>query len=148
VAYVCREFAAPSADVFDLLVDPTTYPDWLIGTSAIRDVDEAWPRPGSRFRHRVRFGPIAVPDHSEVLTYEDGSLLRLRVRARPFIAATVTFHVVGCGDRCVVTMEEEPDRRLIGNLVRPVMDPVIHVRNHRSLRRLEALVGGGAAAGR
>jgi hypothetical protein len=37
-------------------------------------------------------------------------------------------------------MEEEPTRRVIGNLVRPVLDPAIHMRNHRSLRRLEALV--------
>jgi hypothetical protein len=33
-------------------------------------------------------------------------------------------------------MEEEPKLRFIGNLVRPLLDPVIHVRNHRSLRRL------------
>ena len=63
-------------------------------------------------------------------------MLRLRVRARPFVAGVVTFRVIGDGDRCVVTMEEEPARRVIGNLVRPVLDPVTHVRNHRSLRRL------------
>ena len=29
---------------------------------------------------------------------------------------------------------------LIGNLVRPVLDPLVHVRNHRSLRRLAEVV--------
>jgi hypothetical protein len=140
MAFVCREFEVSTTAMFDVLVDPTTYPHWLIGAEEVRDVDAAWPAPGSRFHHRVGVGPLALADHTEVLAIEDGSMLQLRVRARPLIAAVVTFHVIGDGDRCVVTMEEEPARRVIGNLVRPVLDPTIHVRNHRSLRRLDALV--------
>jgi uncharacterized protein YndB with AHSA1/START domain len=140
VAYVCREYEAPTTEVFEILADPASYPQWLIGTATIRDVDASWPQPGSRFYHRVGIGPLVIPDHTEVLTIEPGSSLQLRVRARPLIAAVVTFRVVGDDGRCVVTMEEEPDPRVIGNVVRPVMDPVIHVRNHRSLRRLEAVV--------
>ena len=63
-------------------------------------------------------------------------MLRLKVRARPFISAVTTLRVVGDSRRCVVTFEEEPAIRSIGNLVRPVLDPSTHVRNHRSLRRL------------
>ena len=77
-------------------------------------------------------------------------MLRLSVRARPLISATVTFHLVGDGQRCTVCMEEEPSLRLIGNIVRPLLDPLIHVRNHRSLRRLERVVAqraGGAGPG-
>jgi len=142
MAYVCREFDASPVAMFKVLVDPTTYPSWLIGAAEIRDVDDAWPAPGSRFHHRVGVGPLSIPDHTEVLACDDEAMLCLRVRARPLIAAVVTFHVVGDrdGDHCVVTMEEEPARRVIGNLVRPVLDPTIHVRNHRSLRRLDALV--------
>jgi hypothetical protein len=66
--------------------------------------------------------------------------LALSVRARPLITAEVDFRIVPDGDRCVVTMQEEPSLRLLGNLVRPIMDPVTHVRNHRSLRRLDHLV--------
>ena len=141
MAYVCREFDASAADLFRVVTDPETYPHWLIGTEEIRDVDDSWPAVGSRFRHRVGIGPLALPDHSEVLAIEDGELLRLRVMARPFIAAVVTFRVVGDDGRCVLTMEEEPARRIIGNVVRPILDPVIHLRNHRSLRRLDELVG-------
>jgi hypothetical protein len=140
VAYVCREFDAPASDVFEVLADPASYPDWLIGTASIRDVDAAWPRPGSRFHHRVGLGPLAIPDYTELLAIELGSSLQLRVRARPLIAAVVEFRVIGDTRHCVVTMQEEPDRRIIGNMVRPVMDPLIHARNHRSLRRLEAVV--------
>jgi uncharacterized protein YndB with AHSA1/START domain len=140
VAYVCREFEVPGGDVFAVLVDPMSYPHWLIGTEAIRDVDDSWPAPGTRFHHRVGVGPFAIPDHTEVMAMEQSRLLQLRVWARPLITAIVTFRVLGEGTRCVVTMEEEPARRALGNLVRPIMDPVIHVRNHRSLRRLDAVV--------
>jgi uncharacterized protein YndB with AHSA1/START domain len=140
VAYVCREFDTPPHTVFEVLSDPDTYPDWLIGAASIRDVDDTWPNVGSRFHHRVGVGPLSLRDYSEVLAIEPPALLRLRVRARPLIAAVVSYHVVGDAGRCVVTMEEEPERRLIGNVVRPVLDPTIHVRNHRSLRRLADVI--------
>jgi hypothetical protein len=142
VSYVCREFDASAPTVFGVLLDPESYPEWLIGAKSIRDVDASWPEPGSRFYHRVGIGPLVIPDHTEVMAVDRGSMLRLRVRARPFIAAVVSFRLVGDGDRCVVTMEEEPARRVIGNLVRPILDPVTHVRNHRSLRRLHQVVRG------
>ena len=150
MAYTAREVMASPKEVFGILVDPATYPQWLGGASAVVDVDDAWPAPGSRFHHVVGVGPLRVADSTEVVDIDDGAVLRLRVRARPFISAVVTFRVVGSDDRCLVTMEEEPALRTIGNLVRPVMDPVVHVRNHRSLRRLAELVErstGAAAAG-
>jgi hypothetical protein len=140
VSYVCREFDAAPADVFAVLVDPASYPDWLIGAKSIRDVDASWPEPGSRFHHRVGIGALTLSDCTEILAMEPGSMLQLRVRARPLIAAVVTFRVIGDRERCVVAMEEEPARRAIGNLVRPLMDPLVHVRNHRSLHRLSEFV--------
>jgi hypothetical protein len=47
----------------------------------------------------------------------------------------VTCRVVGDGDRGVVSVEE-PALRQIGSDVRPMLDPLIHVHNHRSRRRL------------
>lgn len=130
----------PPAVVWDLLIDPHTYPDWLVGTAEIRDVDDDWPAVGARFRHRVGIGPFAIPDHSEVLHIEPRRELQLMVRARPFISAVATFRLVGDHTASMLSLQEEPKLRIIGNLVRPVMDPSIHVRNHRSLRRLTELV--------
>jgi uncharacterized protein YndB with AHSA1/START domain len=126
--------------VFTVLVDPDSYPRWLFGAKRVRDVDATWPRPGSRFHHVVGVGPLVVADSTEVLAIEEGVMLRLHVRARPFISAVVTFRVVGDGNHCAVTVQEEPALRVIGNLVRPVMDPLFHVRNHHSLRRLAEVV--------
>jgi hypothetical protein len=140
VAYTAREVMASPKEAFAVLVDPARYPDWLGGANAIVDVDDTWPSPGSRFHHVVGVGPLRVADSTQVVDIDEGAMLRLKVRARPFISAVVTFHVVGSDDHCLVTMEEEPALRTIGNLVRPVMDPAVHVRNHRSLRRLAELI--------
>ena len=139
MAYACRELAVSAHRAFAVLVDPSTYPNWLAGAAAMRDIDDDWPRVGSRFHHRVGIGPITIADSTELLEIEPDRLLRLAVRARPFVSAVVTLTVLGDGDRCVVGFEEEPGPRAIGNLVRPLLDPVTHVRNHLSLKRLAAL---------
>ena len=140
MAFTSRELAASVHRAFSVLIDPESYPRWLVGAQAIRDVDETWPRPGSRFHHVVGFGPFRIPDVSEVLAIEPDSMLRLRVKARPFVTAEATFRVVGNDDRCVVTLQEEPTVRWLGNAVRVIMDPTVHVRNQRSLARLAAVV--------
>lgn len=140
MAFNSVEFDVVCGEVFAVLVDPTTYPDWLIGAADIRDVDEDWPIPRSCFHHRVGFGPFRMPDSTEVLAVEPNRMLQLAVRARPLVSAVVTFRLVGDGGRCVLTWQEEPASRVLGNLVRPVLDPLTHVRNHRSLGRLVGVV--------
>jgi uncharacterized protein YndB with AHSA1/START domain len=134
---VSRTFHRSLTEVYDLLIDPRTYPSWLVGASDIRDVDDDWPQVGSKFHHRVGVAPFTLADSTELIAYERPHKLRLAVRARPLISAVVTFELVGGTDRCVVTMEEEPAVRPIGNIVRPVMDPLTHLRNHLSLKRLD-----------
>jgi uncharacterized protein YndB with AHSA1/START domain len=145
MAFTSRTLAAPRDAVWEVLVDPTTYTDWLIGADSIRDVDDSWPAVGSRFHHRVGLGLLSLPDHSEVLALDPGRLLRLAVRARPFVSAVATFTLVSDVTATVVSLEEQPRVRSIGNAVRPILDPSIHVRNHRSLRRLAHIVEGGSA---
>ena len=67
MAYNCVEIDAPPAAVFAVLVDPRTYPRWLIGAHEIRSIDADWPQPGSHFHHRVGVGPFTIPDSSKVL---------------------------------------------------------------------------------
>jgi hypothetical protein len=141
MAYTSREIGAGATAAFAVLIDPETYPRWLVGAQAIRSVDPTWPEPGSKFHHVVGFGPLRLADSSEVLEIDEAAMiLRLKVRARPLIAAVATFQVIGTESRCVITLQEEPAQRTIGNLVRPAMDPATHVRNHRSLRRLAHVI--------
>ncbi len=145
MSHTCRTVDASPDAVYAVLADAPRYADWLVGAAQIRDHDEEWPAPGSRFHHTVGVRPFVLMDTTAVEDVEPGRMLRLQVRARPFIAAVVTFHLVGDGRRCTICMEEEPTLRAVGNLVRPLLDPLTHVRNHRSLRRLERVVA--AAAG-
>ncbi len=134
---VSRQFDRAAPAIYDVLIDPHTYPSWLVGAADIRDVDADWPQVGSKFHHRVGVAPFTLADSTELLAHEPPHTLRLAVRARPLISAVVTFELVGDADRCVVSMEEEPAVRAIGNIVRPVMDPLTHLRNHLSLKRLD-----------
>ena len=141
MAHVCRHFDAAPEDVFAVLVDAWHYPDWLIGAAKIREVDANWPSPGSAFHHAVGVRPFVIPDKTTVIDVEPDRVLKLHVMARPLVSADVTFRITGGDDEgCVLSFEEEPSVRTIGNLVRPVMDPVIHLRNQRSLRSMDTLV--------
>ena len=141
MAFTARLIDAPADVVFGVLVEPETYPHWLIGAEAIRSVDDGWPAVGSRFHHRVGVGPFTIPDSTKVLEVDPPELLALLVRARPFVSAVARFEVHPTDDgQCVVTLEEEPTLRRLGNVVRPVLDPLVHVRNHRSLCRLAGVV--------
>jgi hypothetical protein len=144
MSFTCREIAADRDAVFTVLADPHTYPAWLVGNVEVRTVDPDWPQPGSRFHHRVGAWPLTLADTSRLIDIEPGRLIRLDVRARPFIRAVATFRLVGDGGRTMVSLEEEPTLRILGNLVRPLLDPLTHIRNHTSLRRLADYVEDGA----
>ncbi len=143
MSFNSRAMPVGVAATFAALTEPETYPHWLVGADSIRDVDDTWPKPGSRFHHVVGAGPIKIPDHSEVLAIEPGVMLRLKVKARPFVSAVATFEVYGDEQRCVVTLEEVPSVRTLGKAVRVVLDPSLHLRNQRSLERLARYLGAG-----
>ena len=126
--------------VWAAIADPTTYPSWLIGAKMIRAVDADWPAPGTRFHHRVGFGPVSFDDHTTVVEVDQRRLLTLRIRATFAIQAIARFELSDDPRGTQVRFEEEPARRVIGNLVRPVLDPLTHGRNVASLRRLSGLL--------
>lgn len=138
MAHVCRHYDATPEDVFSVLADPTTYPDWLIGAAKIRDVDENFPSPGSKFHHMVGMRPFVVADYSEVLDVEPDRVLVLHVKARPLFAGKVAFRITGSDEGCVLTCEEIPDLPLVP--LRPLIDPLVHARNQKSLQSMETLV--------
>lgn len=129
-------------DVFAVLIDPETYPHWLVGACDIRAVDDAWPAVGSAFHHRVGLlGPITVADLSKVVEVDRPRRLRLEVRARPFGRGLVCFDLASTGvdeGRTTIDMDEVPIGRLAR--LRPVLDPLVAGRNRRSLDHLEDYV--------
>lgn len=150
MATVTRYVRAARSDVFAALVRPETYPEWLVGCREIREVDESWPEPGSRFHHRVGLvGPLTIPDSTSVAEIEPGRLLVLEVRARPFTRARATFRLEDAGQEggqsvTRITLEEVP----IGQFapLKPLLDPLLVGRNIASLNALVAFLNTPAAS--
>lgn len=122
--------------VFSIIVDPATYPQWLVGAQEIRWVDPDWPMVGSTFRHRVGLiGPLMISDSTRVLDCEAPHTLVLDVRARPIGRGRVTFRLEQLRPRVTnVTIIEVPAGRL--RYLSVVLGPMINMRNRRSLQHL------------
>lgn len=137
MAHVTRVVPHPYQIVFAALSDPRTYPEWLVGARSIRHVEDGWPRVGTRFHHRVGLlGPLTVEDHGESLPVEGPNRLAMSVRARPLGSARVVFAVapvpaVGGTPSSRIEFDEE----VVGIMapLRPVLDPLVKVRNERSM---------------
>jgi uncharacterized protein YndB with AHSA1/START domain len=129
-----RAYDVEPSDLFAYLVDPETYPAWLVGTKRIRTVGATWPQPGSSFKHLVGFGPVAIADTTTSRSIEAPAMLELFVRARPLIEAVVRFDVTPTTNGCLLRMTETPAGAY--QLVSPIMQPLIQARNERSLTRL------------
>src|SRR4051812_19034662 len=69
--------AAPPERVFETLADGRSYGHWVVGSSEIESVDSNWPAVGSRFHHKVGWGPLKVADHTEVIRSEPPRMLEL-----------------------------------------------------------------------
>jgi uncharacterized protein YndB with AHSA1/START domain len=141
VTTVSCSIARPPATVFAALVDPHTYPRWLVGARQIRSVDAGWPQAGTKFHHRVGIGgPLSIADSTSSLGVDPPNRLDLQVRARPLGRGRVTFRLrpEGEGEGTALSFTEEP----LGALrwLAPMLDPFTRVRNQRSLDLLREVV--------
>jgi uncharacterized protein YndB with AHSA1/START domain len=140
VATTRVQIAASPDEVFAVLADPEAYGHWVVGSDTIRDADLSWPEVGSRFHHRVGFGLLKLDDHTEVLEADPPHRLVLRARTRPVATAEIRLLLTARDQDTEVTMIEtagDPLSRLVFN---PITDPLVHLRNVESLRRLRRIV--------
>jgi hypothetical protein len=136
---------APTSAAHGVIIDPGTYPEWLVGAKRIRKVDPGWPTVGSSFHHAVGAGPLTVHDRTTVLEHPDETSLLLEAHIGPLGAARVRFRLRPLGEqRCHLAIEEEPARgpaRLLWRTpARPLVAAAIWGRNAASLDSLKALV--------
>jgi uncharacterized protein YndB with AHSA1/START domain len=126
---------ASPEDVFAVLSDPETYPEWLAGAQRIRHVDADFPRPGSEFDHEV--GPAesaTVADDSMALVNDPPHRLQLEVHVGP-AKGVVDFELVPTGAGTEVRFRESAAGRL--GFAMPLLRGLIHLRNKASLDRLK-----------
>ena len=129
---------APPAAVWDVLADPPSYEEWVVGNKGIGDYDRSWPAPGTEFRHKVGFGPLAVKDKTVSLEAASSRRLVMNVRALPVGHGIVAIDLAESGSGTLVRMEERPAGGPI-KLLWPVFGPLVKLRNAETLRRLKRL---------
>ena len=134
-----RFMPVPPTAVWEALADPSGYVYWVVGSKAIRDADAGFPAPGTRFHHTLRFGPLTLRDHTEVIEAEAPSRLRLRAKGRPFGTATVTLRMEPADGGTSVEIVEDPDGLYSILALNPVLQVFTKLRNAESLMRLEEL---------
>lgn len=132
-------FDASPERVWETLADPASYGYWVVGSKDIRDAEPGFPAEGTRFHHRVGFGPLTISDHTEVLESSPPHLLRLKAKARPLGTAIVTLSIEPDGDGSRVTMVEDPGDSLTAFVFNPLTHLFVRGRNVESLDRLREL---------
>jgi Polyketide cyclase / dehydrase and lipid transport len=136
------QIGASPERVFAVLSEPRSFARWVVGSREIRRADPGWPKVGTAFDHRVGIRPFTLADSSEVVQCDAPSLLKLLVKARPFSRAYVTLSLQPLDGGTRLSMDEfaaDAGSRLFFN---PLTDPLVHLRNNVSLRRLKALAEG------
>ena len=130
---------APPEQVFDVLADPFTYDDWVVGATQIRGADPAWPARGTKLHHTVGFPPLGTSDHTEVVSVKKPERLELDAVARPFGRAKVELLLEPAGEGTKLTMVEDPAGWTSPLKLNPAVQLLIRLRNVETLRRLKAI---------
>ena len=131
------EVAASPEAVFDVLDDPFSYADWVVGTGEITEADPEWPRVGSSFDYRIGFPPAVWRGSTEIVAYEQNRLVSLRTLL-PIGPVVIHIEIETTEAGSCVTLTEGPELRLM----QQALDPGLHVRNAQTLANLKALVEG------
>ncbi len=134
---------ATPEEVFEVLTDPTTYPQWLVGAQRIDHVQDHWPEPGAKFFHRIGVGPAVVLGSTTVRTHEAPHRLDLAAGMGPLGEALVWFRIASSDSGCVVSVEEVPRRglaRIAWRIGTPLVIASLWGRNAVSLQSLAELV--------
>ena len=130
--------------VFAVLANGWLYPSWVVGASRMREVDDTWPRPGSRLHHSVGSWPFVLDDETVCEEWDPPRRAVLLARGWPIGEARVVVEVRERPGGCVVRFTEDAVEGPGVAVPRVLRDPLITVRNRETLRRLAFLSEGGA----
>ena len=136
---------APPSAVYDVLADPETYPDWLVGADHMRGVDPDFPNPGSKFEHSVGpGGALTVDDETESLEADAGPPPRAARQRRALPRPGRLRPAAGPdGGR---RSPSPSDRSALFAPLLPLLRPTLHGRNAASLVKLREVVTGARPA--
>lgn len=85
-----RTIKATADEIFEVLLDPECYPDWVVGAKTVPGQDKEWPAVGSSFYHRVGVEGANLKEKTTMLALEAPRYLELTAYARPLGIARIT----------------------------------------------------------
>jgi uncharacterized protein YndB with AHSA1/START domain len=130
--------ASPAA-VWDVLADPYSYSDWVVGTRDISSADLSWPAVSSVLRYQAGIGPLRFEGHSIVRDVNPPCHLELEADAG-LMAARVSMSVKPWGDGALAIVEEHWIRGPSVLLDNPLIDLALNIRNRWMVRNLASVV--------
>jgi hypothetical protein len=133
---------ATPEEVWSVLSDGYSYADWVVGTAAIRAVDEGWPEPGTSIHYSAGQGPLRVEDKTTSRLCRQPSCLELEAHMLTVGTLRVAIRVLPWGENVVVAIDEHPLRGPSLVVDNPLIDFSFTLRNRRLLRNLERVVKG------
>lgn len=137
------ELPALPEKVFEVLIDPHSFPKWVVGAKRIRGVDPDWPRPGSAFYHASGAGgELTVRDKTKLITMNPPSSLVLQAYLRPLgiVRIRILLERGSSDGTTLLTMREAPAPGTRLTRIKILLDPALAVRNRKSLKCLEKVV--------
>lgn len=129
---------APS-EVYSVLANGWYYSGWVVGTSHMQAVEEAWPAAGSRLFHVSGVWPAVLADETSVDELTPNERLVMTARGRPLGEARVEITLAGENGGTRVTLTETPISGPGRWLHSRVADLILHRRNAECLARLAAM---------
>ena len=139
MAIVSTRINASRNAVFGVLSDGWKYSNWVVGTSHMRAVGDAWPAVGSKLYHASGAWPLVTRDETEVTAAEPDRKLAMIARGGPLGTADILIELEDDGAGCRVTMRETPSSGPGRWLHTPVSEALLVRRNTEALARLAAV---------
>lgn len=139
MATVTTYVAVPPSQVYAVLSNGWYYSGWVVGTSHMKAVEEAWPAAGSRLFHASGVWPVTLSDETNVEEAVANERLVMTARGRPFGEARIEINLTAEGDGTRVTLTETPVRGPVSWFHNRAADAILHRRNTECLSRLAAM---------
>ena len=131
---------APASAVYATLLDAWTYEVWVGGAKTIRDVDAAWPAPGSAFHHSIGAGPLMTRDETTMARAETDKLIELNVQLWPAGEGIVRLELEETAGSTRLTMHEEFIKGPMAWGDNKLQQVLVNLRNDWSLDKLKTVV--------
>lgn len=134
-------------DVFDVFADGWLFTTWVVGASRMRGQEPGWPAVGTHLHHSFGIWPFVIDDETTMLTWEPAHRMVIQPKGWPLGEARVELLVEEHRRGCKVTIVENPVAGPGAWVPSFLMQPLLWVRNHETLRRLGWVAVGRASNG-